>query len=154
MSTHHHMSRRARWVFSTAACIVVAAMLTAVACRPQPSSAALVPVPTTAVTGVIDYRQGEALPTAAVVRVLVQDVSLEDAPARVVGQQTIEPSKQRGPLRFAINIPKTHISESARYIVCARIDVGDQLAYISTANYPVLTQGNPLHQDVVVDRVP
>lgn len=152
-----HVSRRARWFLTTAALLVAAAILAAMACRPQPGAegaARSVAASVAAVSGTVGYRHNVALPPGAVVRVTVQDVSLQDAPARVVGEETMTTKGQQTPLRYEVRIPRDRIDEHARYTVSARIDIDDQLAFISTANYPVLTQDNPRTQDVVVDMVP
>jgi uncharacterized lipoprotein YbaY len=129
----------------------------AVACRPQPRAGATMAdtsAAMTAVAGTVTYRQDAALPNGARVTVSVEDVSLQDAPPRLVGEQVIVTRGQQVPLRYEIKIPTAELAPRARYRVSARIDVDDQLAYIATASYPVITYGNPLIRDVVVSPIP
>lgn len=51
--------------------------------------------------GEVLYRERIALPPNAVVSVQLADVSLADAPAAIVGEQTVEPAGQV-PVKFAI----------------------------------------------------
>jgi len=147
---------RTRWIAGTALALMIISGATAIACRPQPhadASMADTSAARVAITGTVAPR-GAGLPAGAVVRVTVQDVSLQNAPSRLVGETTITTEGQRVPLRYAVTMPRATINPGAQYAVSARVDIDGQLAYISTATYPVLTSGHPTTQDVVVDAIP
>lgn len=98
--------------------------------------------------------------SAATVRVSLQDVSLADAPARVVAEQTLRdvshPGGRAGGIRFELRLQQ--VEARTRYVVRVHVDVdndgrvsyGD---YVSTQSHPVLTFGHPDHVDVPVRRV-
>ena len=81
------------------------------------------------------------------------DVSLADAPARVIGSQTIAPAGQV-PVKFAITFDPADIREAMTYALQARITVGDRLWFINDARYQVepLKDGNHMLVLKMVDR--
>jgi uncharacterized lipoprotein YbaY/uncharacterized lipoprotein NlpE involved in copper resistance len=92
------------------------------------------------VQGTATYRERLALPPDAVFEATLEDVSKADAPAAVMGQARIE-RPGNPPIRFAIMYEPTHIHPSHRYVVRARILVGERLFFITDRSYPVLTGG-------------
>jgi uncharacterized lipoprotein YbaY len=110
---------------------------------------------TTAVTGVVTYRERIALPADAVVRVQLQDTSRADAPAVVLGEQVIVTMGRQVPIPFSIPYNPASINPSGRYSLRARIESGDgQLQWTNMQVYLVITGGNPTSDiEVVVTRV-
>lgn len=106
------------------------------------------------VTGVVTYRERIALPPDAVATVQIQDVSLADAPARVIGEQVIAPAGQV-PISFAVGYRPSEIDPRFRYIVRAEIrDGSGRLLFTTTMSYPVITLGNLTKDiEIVVERV-
>ncbi len=91
------------------------------------------------VTGVATYRERIALPPGAVFEAVLEDVTLADAPATVVGKTVID--NPMPPIHFTIPFDPTDISPSRRYSVRARILVDGQLRFTSDTIHRVLTGG-------------
>ncbi|TAH49734.1 MAG: META domain-containing protein [Chloroflexota bacterium] len=111
------------------------------------------PGQTLAVTGQVVYREKIAMPEGAVVKVQVADVSRADAPADVIGEQTIE-NPGNVPVKFSVPYDGAKIQPNFTYAVSARIEVNGQLMWISTTRIPVITNGAPTSDVTVpVERV-
>jgi uncharacterized lipoprotein YbaY len=95
------------------------------------------------VAGVVLYRERIALPPGAILKLQLQDVSLADAPAMVLAEQTIEPMGKAPPYAFELAYDASAIDERHSYAVRAEIRDGDQLLFTTTERYAVITQGNP-----------
>jgi putative lipoprotein len=93
------------------------------------------------VSGTINYRQRVALPQDAIVAVSLQDTTLADAPARILGESTIATQGAQVPIPFRIDYDPAAIDPARRYAVRATITVGGRLLFASTTAYPVLTGG-------------
>lgn len=107
-----------------------------------------------AVTGEVTYRQRIALPEDAVVTVQLQDVSLADAPAEVLGEQVIETDGKQVPIPYEVEYDEEDIIENHTYSMSARItDGGGNLLFISDTVVPVITNDNPT-SDVEIVVVP
>ena len=108
-----------------------------------------------AVTGQVTYRQRIALPPDAVVKVQLQDVSLADAPATVIGEQIIATNGQQVPFPFEVTYDPGVIKASNTYSLRVRIEDGaGNLLFINSQAYPVITRDNPVFGvEVVVDQV-
>ena len=95
------------------------------------------------VTGTVIYRERMALPPDAVVKVQIQDVSLQDVAATVMGEQLIRNPGQV-PIPYKVAYDPKAIQENHTYAVAARIEDGSgKLLFINTQSYPVITRGNP-----------
>ncbi len=101
------------------------------------------------VTGSITYLQKIALPPDALVEVQLLDVSKQDASAEVVGEQTIVNPGQV-PIRFSVEYDPSRIDASHTYGIQVRILSGGDLQWRSGSAYHVITNGNPVYVDVVV----
>jgi heat shock protein HslJ/uncharacterized lipoprotein YbaY len=102
-----------------------------------------------AVTGTVSYLPRIALPPEAVIEVQLVDVSRADAPALVIATQTIVAGGRQVPFAFELPYDPAQIDERYSYAVQARITVNDQLRFITTERFSVITRGNPT-QDVEV----
>ena len=109
--------------------------------------------PTAMVTGTVTYLQRIGLPPNATVVVTLEDVSLADAPATVMAEQTIETAGQQVPIAFALTDDPAEIKPQHSYGVRAQIFYGDSLRWTSTMAYPVITQGSPTEVEIEVDPV-
>lgn len=96
-------------------------------------------------TGQVHYLQRMALPPDAELEVKLLDVSLADAPATVLATQHLVPAGQV-PISFTLSYEPSQIVPNHSYSVQARILHGDQLLFINTQRYAVLTQGAPLDE--------
>ncbi len=105
------------------------------------------------VSGTVTYRQRIALPPDAVLTVIIQDVSLADAPALVIGEQVIKEPGQV-PIPYAVEYRYRDIEDSHMYSMQARIEDADgNLLFINDTSVPVLTQGFPA-EDVEIMVIP
>lgn len=121
--------------------LATCAMILFSACNNKKTSVTPTPLKT-AITGNVTYMERIALPPDAVVQVQLQDVSRADAPAIVLGDQTITASHQV-PIPFRIEYDPKQIVENHTYSLTARITIDGQLRWTNTTAILVLTQGNP-----------
>lgn len=110
--------------------------------------------PALMVEGSASYRERIALPPGAVLLVKVEDVSLMDAPAKVLAEHQQVLGGKQVPLAFAIPLAPELVDARRRYGVRATIFVDGQMRFTSTRHYPVLTQGAPKRQDLLLQAVP
>lgn len=96
----------------------------------------------TLVTGEVLYRERIALPPNAVLSVQLADVSLADSPARILGEQKLDPAGQV-PIKFAIPFDPTAIKTNMTYALQARISVDGKLWFINDERHALdpLTAG-------------
>ncbi len=134
---------------------ILAALLSA-ACQggPAPSNATLeVPSgrsPNVSVIGTVTYRERLALTPGATLVVELRDVSLADAPSRLIASQTI-PDPGQVPIRFEVEYNRDDIDPRNRYSVTARVTESDgRLAFTNDTAYEVITRGNPSKVDMVL----
>ncbi|WP_160106791.1 YbaY family lipoprotein [Pseudomonas izuensis] len=111
--------------------IAVAVLLTA--CQHPPA-------PKATLNGEVFYLQRIALPPTAVLSVSLQDISLADAPAKVIDEQR-GPVKGQVPLPFHLSYDPLQIEPNHRYSVSARIEVDGKLLFITTENHAVRLDG-------------
>ena len=96
------------------------------------------------ITGTVTYRNRSALPPTAVIEVTLSDISLADAPAKVISTQRIEAQGKQVPFPYELSYDPAQIDQKNTYAVSARITDGSQLLFINDTVYPVLTRGAPL----------
>lgn len=92
------------------------------------------------ISGTVTYLDRSALPPDATLEITVEDVSLADAPAKIVGRLVRMPAGQV-PIAFEVPYVASAIVPHHRYSLRARVTVDGQLRYISTTHTPVLTMG-------------
>lgn len=89
-----------------------------------------------AITGVIVYGDGAALPAGATLTVELRDVSLADAPSVVIGRQVI-PAPGPSPVEYRIEYRAADLKERHDYAVSARIEsAGGKLLFINDTVHP------------------
>ncbi len=98
------------------------------------------------ITGTVAYRERIALPPNAVVTVSLEDVSLADAPSKVLAKQTFETDGKQSPFAFELNYDSSEIQAKHTYSVRARIDVDGKLRFISDTRQAVITDEAQTHQ--------
>lgn len=125
------------------------------ACAPSPSPEPGGP-PTmghgmTAVNVTATYRERILLPPGHVLKVRVEDVSLADAPARVLAEHT-EPLEGRAPpYQATLGFPSSQIDPRHTYAVRAEIrDPAGALRFTTDTRHAVLTHGAPASADIVL----
>jgi len=107
------------------------------------------------VTGTITYLQRIALPEDAVITVQIQDTSLADAPATVMGEQVIQTEGKQVPFEFAVPYDPGEIQDNHSYTISVRITDGTgKLLFINDTAIPVITRDNPTEEvEIVVVQV-
>ncbi len=103
------------------------------------------------VTGTVTYRERIALTPEAVVGVQLLDVSVADASAKLIAEQTIKPQHQV-PIPFELIYDPAVIDERFTYAVRATIRERGRLMFTTDRSYRVLTRGSPSHVDLVLVR--
>ena len=104
------------------------------------------------VTGTVTYRERMALPEGALVRVTLLDVSLVDAPARVVAEQELRPTHEV-PIPFALRVPRSAFDPEHRYALTATIwDAAGRPLWTTATAHPVLTHGASRDVSILVRR--
>lgn len=98
------------------------------------------------ITGTVAYRERIALPPHAVVTVALEDVSLADAPAKVLVKQTFETEGKQVPLAFELSYNSNDIKPNHRYSLRARIEVDGKLRFINDTSIPVITDAEQTHE--------
>jgi uncharacterized lipoprotein YbaY len=121
----------------------------------QPASAPRAKKEMGTLQGVVTYLQRIALSPDAVVEVTLQDVSLADAPAKVIARQMIETKGAQVPIPFELEYDPVAINPAMRYSIMARIAENGKLTWISTRYNPVLTKDAPVNNvEIIVEQVP
>jgi putative lipoprotein len=97
-----------------------------------------------AVAEVLKMPEGATLPPDASVRIQIQDVSLADAPAKVIGEQILSSTGTEATAGFEVEFDPAVIDPDDSYTVSARVtDPEDKLLFVSTSSHPVITRGSP-----------
>ncbi|MEF1291762.1 YbaY family lipoprotein [Vibrio sp. M260118] len=122
--------------------LIVSAMLGLVLMGCQSADPVKTPNSVEKVTGTVSYRERIALPEGAVVTVTLQDVSLADAPAKVIAKHRFETNGKQVPFDFDLAYHTAKIDARHRYSVSARIEVNGSLRFITDTSYPVITDPN------------
>ena len=92
------------------------------------------------VSGTLDYRERIALSPEAVATITLEDVSLADAPAKVIAkQELVNPGAP--PIAFELEFPRSAIDERMSYSVRAQIHDRGRLMFTTDTHAPVLTRG-------------
>ncbi|RZI55986.1 MAG: lipo-like protein [Pseudomonas sp.] len=89
------------------------------------------------VRGIIMKRDRRGLAPDTQIEVTVSDVSLADAPAKVVGRQTFTNDGKQMPLEFSVALKGDDIKANRRYALLARVTEGGKLTYITDTHIPV-----------------
>jgi putative lipoprotein len=129
--------------------MILPAALVLTACAPMPS-----PEMSTGMTMVnvsATYRERIMLPPGHVLTVRIEDVSLADAPARVLAE-TSERLEERGPpYAVTLGFPTSQIDPRHTYAARAEIrDPSGRLVFVTDTRHAVLTNGAPASADIVL----
>ncbi len=102
--------------------------------KPKPTSPAVAEV-----TGTLIWRERILLPPSKVTIQLL-DVSLMDAPSKVIAEQVVEDVRSP-PVAFKLAFDPKKIEPHARYTVSARVETDGQLRFITDTHNAVITNG-------------
>jgi putative lipoprotein len=106
--------------------------------------------PSRIVTGCVVFRQRPTFSPSAVLTVALDDVSLADAPARIISVQTLTPLREP-PIPFALHCDPADSIPNHIYAMRARIEEDGRLLFISTRAYHVITRGAPSEIEIEVE---
>lgn len=97
------------------------------------------------------YRERIMLPPGHVLNVRIEDVSLADAPAKVLAE-TSEPLEGRGPpYAVTLGFPTSQIDPRHTYAARAEIrDPSGRLVFVTDTRHAILTNGAPASADIVL----
>jgi putative lipoprotein len=87
----------------------------------------------TTITGTVVYRERMLLPEGAVATVRLEDVSLADAPARLIAETSVPASTS--PTAFSIDYDPARIEPGRTYAWRASITAGDELMFTTTERH-------------------
>lgn len=90
------------------------------------------------VTGKVVFAKRPTFPEGAEVKIQVQDVSIADKAADVLGEKLIKGPKL-APIPFEVEYDASKVRDGGRYSLSCRITHGGKLLYINDTNIPVLT---------------
>ena len=97
------------------------------------------------------YRERILLPPGHVLTVRVEDVSLMDAPSRVMVEYSTALDGRAPPYQATLSIPRSQIVANNTYAVRAEIrDAAGRLRFTTDTRHAVLTQGAPASADIVM----
>ncbi len=115
------------------------------------SSVAAPETGSTSIDVTASYRERIMLPPGHVLTVKVEDVSLMDAPARVLAE-TSRPLEGRGPpYAVTLSVRNSEIDARHSYAVRAEIrDPGGALRFTTDTRHSVLTQGASNKVDIIM----
>ncbi len=111
------------------------------------------PAETGSVTGTVSYLQRMALPPNAVIHVKLSDVSQFEGAEKVIAEQNLNLGQRQVPVPFALKFDPAKIDPKHTYSVSAKITVDGQVWFATGQNYPVLTEGQPSHVDLLLKQV-
>ncbi|EGQ7966204.1 YbaY family lipoprotein [Vibrio vulnificus] len=97
------------------------------------------------ISGTVFYRERIALPEDAAVTLVLEDVSLADAPAKVIAKHKFITNGKQVPLSFDLAYDSKKIIANHRYNVRARIEVNGRLRFISDTIVPVISDEANTH---------
>lgn len=96
------------------------------------------------------YRERILLPPGHVLTVRIEDVSLADAPAKVLAESS-QPLSGGPPYVVTLGVPTGQIDPRHTYAARAEIrDAAGRLVFVTDTRHAVLTQGAPASADIVL----
>lgn len=105
------------------------------------------------ISGTASYMQRIAMAPDAVLTVVIEDVTLADAPAKLVAQQRIPFNARQVPLPFSLSVDSALIDAKHTYNLRASISVGSKLMFTTTEHHAVLVDSKNATIDVMMQMV-
>lgn len=103
------------------------------------------------VSGTVTYLQRMAVRPDTVLTVRLLDISLADAPAKILASN--EYSVEGVPVPFSLDYEDTNIDERFMYSVDAEMRSAGKLLFRSTTVVPVITRGAPNQVEIVLEMI-
>ena len=126
--------------------LILPAALVLAACAATPD----VTTGTTMVNVTATYRERIMLPPGHVLTVRVEDVSLADAPAKVLAE-TREPLTGAPPYRVTLGFLTSQIDPRHTYAARAEIrDAAGALVFVTDTRHAILTNGAPASAEIML----
>lgn len=94
------------------------------------------------VAGNVEFKGEAQFEADTVAHVMLQDISLADAPAKKLGEQVIKDLK-KFPIAFEVEYDPAAIKEGHRYAVQVRIETKGRLDYINDTTIEVISNRKP-----------
>lgn len=136
--------------------LVAAALIgvAAVACAPvetAPSDPPTMGHGMTTVQVTASYRERILMLPGSTLTVKIEDVSLADAPARVMAEQTVSAAEGGPPYTVTLGFPASQIDPRHTYAARAEIrDANGRLRFTTDTRHTVLTYGAPATANIVM----
>lgn len=105
------------------------------------------------ITGTVSYLQRIALPPEALITVSLQDMTLADAPSKLIVEQRFPAAGRQVPIAFRLPYDSAGIDASHRYSLRATITMRGRLIFTTASAYPVLTGSGGRNVDMVLQAV-
>jgi putative lipoprotein len=105
------------------------------------------------VTGTVTYRERMALPPDAAIDVRLEDTSVQDAPAKLIGESIFAAEGKQVPFPFQVSFNTADINPAHTYQLRANITVNGTKMFASTSSYPVITNGAPMSATIMLQKV-
>jgi putative lipoprotein len=94
------------------------------------------------VSGTIEFKGEAKFEADTIARVMIQDVSVEDAPAKNVAEQIIRDLK-KFPIPFEVEYDPAVIEKGHTYALQIRIETKKRLDYLNDRRLEVISRGKP-----------
>ena len=105
------------------------------------------------VVGTVGFMQALEIPSGSTLTVQLQDTSLQDVAAKVLGETAITDFSVI-PIPFSVSYDATAIDTRFTYSISARItDEAGNLIFINTTAFQVITHDNPSVVEVIVEPI-
>lgn len=105
------------------------------------------------IKGSVAYRERMAMPPDAVVNVQLLDISLQDAPSRIISETTISAEGRQVPIPFELSYSPQQIQSNRTYAVRATIHFNGRMMFTTDKAYHVITRENPNEANLMLVRV-
>lgn len=126
-------------------------LLGLVGCSPKEQAATTAAEVPMKISGEAFYRERIAVPPEAQVEVFLEDVSLADAPAKIIGSKVI-PNAGQPPYKFEIEYLPSAIIPGHRYNLRARLSANGELLFITDQANLVFAEGQENQTQLLMRR--
>ena len=130
----------------------ISGLILTAACTAKPSSVPVTTLPAAVmvqVVGTASYRERIALMPGLTMIVRVADISLADAPAKVLAEQRIVLDGRQVPLPFALDVPRADLTAAHQTTVSVELrNAEGRLEWITDTIHPVTINSGPLGANV------
>jgi uncharacterized lipoprotein YbaY len=108
---------------------------------------------TATISGTVTYRQRLALPTNAVIKVKLLDITYPEAQPIVIAEQSYNLGQRQVPVPFSLTYDPEKINPQHTYSLSAKITIDNEPWFATETPNPVLTEGKPSHADLLLQEV-